>query len=85
MLLAETVLKRNDLLAPCKAGRAGKRRIILFYYQNDWLGDEVYGQVGVENTQDNTQDNSMITQDTWDSVACFELVIEHMTGKFGTE
>ena len=24
-------------------------------------------------------------QDTWDSVACFELVIEHMTGKFGTE
>ena len=24
-------------------------------------------------------------QDAWDAVACFELEIEHMTGKFGTE
>ncbi len=24
-------------------------------------------------------------QDAWDSVACFELEIEHLTGKFGTE
>ena len=24
-------------------------------------------------------------QDSWDAVACFELEIEHITGKFGTE